>query len=147
MKRIVPFTLLSLTLLSCGTEPPTDQAISQSIEAYISKHAYNMTPTESGVYVEVLAPGNGQAIRYNDKIRVVYRGEFLSGEAFDEPKDTITFRLKNLIPAWKEVLIGLPEGTHLRLITPPSMGYGDQDNGVIPPHSTLFFDIEVVEAF
>jgi FKBP-type peptidyl-prolyl cis-trans isomerase len=46
-----------------------------------------------------------------------------------------------VIEGWKQGLMGLKKGTHAKLIIPPTMAYGDRDMGIIPPNSTLVFDV------
>ena len=49
-----------------------------------------------------------------------------------------------VIKGWDEGLIGMKAGGKRKLTIPPSMGYGNQDMGVIPPNSTLVFEIDLL---
>jgi peptidylprolyl isomerase len=49
-----------------------------------------------------------------------------------------------VIKAWEEKLLGVKPGQKISMVVPPKWGYGDQDLGIIPPNSTLEFEIEVV---
>lgn len=50
-----------------------------------------------------------------------------------------------VIPGMDLGLLGLKVGGSRRITIPPSLGYGDRDLGVIPPNSTLIFDVELFE--
>ncbi|HEX2897217.1 MAG TPA: FKBP-type peptidyl-prolyl cis-trans isomerase, partial [candidate division Zixibacteria bacterium] len=48
-----------------------------------------------------------------------------------------------LIAGWSEGMLGMKEGGTRELIVPPAIGYGASGRGnMIPPNSTLYFEIE-----
>ena len=56
----------------------------------------------------------------------------------------ISFALKQVIKGWQEGLIGLRKGSHVRLIIPTSLAWGEAGSGnVIPPNAEVLFDIWV----
>ncbi len=151
MKSILPqlFTAFSLVLIisSCtGYSNKEKEKFDQELKAFMKKENLKLSKSSSGVYYKVATKGSGRVIRYNDKIRVMYKGKLMDGTIFDEKNSPIEFNLKNLVPAWKEVLVGKNTGSVFYIATPPQMGYGSQDNGEIPPNSCLYFEIKVMES-
>jgi FKBP-type peptidyl-prolyl cis-trans isomerase len=50
-----------------------------------------------------------------------------------------------LIPGWVEGVKMMRTGEKYRFIIPSQLGYGERGAGnVIPPNSTLIFDVEVI---
>lgn len=147
--------LLSLVIFisaSClkdtSCDPKTAQSEATAMQSYATAEGINATvdPT-SGLFYEVLVPGNTTIPTVNSKIFIRYRGELLDGSIFDQETDhTETgFILGGLIPGWQLGLQQIGEGGHIRLIVPSSLGYGCQPNGPIPGNSILFFDIELID--
>jgi FKBP-type peptidyl-prolyl cis-trans isomerase len=51
-----------------------------------------------------------------------------------------------VIRGWEVGVPGMRVGGVRRLVIPPSMAYGDQRAGAIPPNTSLVFEIELLSA-
>ena len=118
----------------------------EAILKEIASGKLDITGSDQGVYYKILKEGTGEKVNINDTLVVYYKGQLLSGKIFDQTGDKpATFPLKRLIKGWQ---IGLPfcrKGGKIRLIIPSTLAYSIRNMGVIPPNSTLIFDVEVVD--
>ncbi len=115
----------------------------------------NQNQMDQGLTVNVTNPGSGPSAAAGDLITVNYTGTLTDGTKFDSSYDRGTpfqFQLGQgmVIKGWDEGLMGSKVGEKLTITVPPLLGYGqsgipDGKGGyVIPPNSTLIFDIEVM---
>jgi FKBP-type peptidyl-prolyl cis-trans isomerase FkpA len=141
------FIALSLFILSAckGYSDREKTEFDNEIQSFIKKKNLKMKKSSSGVYSRIEVKGSGKVIRYTDEIRVMYKGTLLNGVVFDEKNSPVQMKLKNLIPAWKEVLIGQNSGSVFIIVTPPQMGYGSNPIGEIPENSSMCFEIKVMQ--
>lgn len=94
--------------------------------------------------------GTGPAAKAGDTVTVNYIGALPDGTVFDASSkhgQAFTFPLGQgqVIPGWDQGLVGMKVGGKRTLIIPPDMAYGSRDLGVIPPNSTLIFQVELVK--
>ncbi|HWY79416.1 MAG TPA: FKBP-type peptidyl-prolyl cis-trans isomerase [Candidatus Sulfotelmatobacter sp.] len=93
--------------------------------------------------------GTGAAVKKGDTVQINYVGTLANGTKFDASADhggpfTTQIGVGQVIKGWDEGIIGMKVGGKRKLIIPPSFGYGDQGAGLIPPNSTLDFQVELV---
>jgi FKBP-type peptidyl-prolyl cis-trans isomerase len=103
---------------------------------------------ESGLQYKVLTEGTGAKPAATDTVKVHYVGTLIDGTEFDssvargEPAE---FALNRVIPGWTEALQLMKAGGKWQLFIPAELAYGPRGSGAIEPHSTLIFDVELLE--
>lgn len=111
--------------------------------------------TASGLTYEELTMGEGDEASAGDFVSVHYTGwlqnpDGSEGEKFDSSVDRdepfeFSLGAGHVIRGWDEGVQGMKVGGKRRLVIPSSLGYGPQGaGGVIAPHATLIFDVELL---
>ena len=123
----------------------------QDENTFLAENSTNpgINVTESGLQYEVIIEGTGQRPDFSDSVRVHYEGTLLDGTIFDssymhgEPAE---LPLGGVIPGWSEGLQLMTVGSTYRFFIPSDLAYGPRGAGqVIPPYSTLIFQVELLE--
>ena len=105
----------------------------------------------SGLQYEVVNEGqvNGRYAKPTDRVQCHYEGHLIDGTLFDSSVkrgQPATFGVTQVIPGWVEALQLMPEGAKWKLYIPSELAYGAQGAGeMIPPHSTLVFEVELLK--
>jgi len=94
--------------------------------------------------------GTGRTVQKGDTVEINYVGTLANGTKFDASADhggpfTTQIGVGQVIKGWDEGVIGMKVGGKRKLTIPPSLGYGNQAAGSIPPNSTLIFQVELVK--
>jgi peptidylprolyl isomerase len=105
-------------------------------------------PTD--LVAQTLIKGDGAEVKSGDTLTVRYTGWLWDGTQFDSSWGGNPFQTKigsgSVIQGWDQGLVGQTEGSQVLLVIPPSLGYGDAEQGSIPPNSTLIFVVDILAA-
>jgi FKBP-type peptidyl-prolyl cis-trans isomerase FklB len=104
---------------------------------------------ESGLQYEIMTAANGPIPTATDKVKVHYHGSLINGTVFDSSVnrgEPATFGVTQVISGWVEALQLMPVGSKWKLFIPSNLAYGAQGAGQqIGPHTTLVFEVELIE--
>ena len=100
--------------------------------------------------IETIKEGAGDEAKAGKMVTVHYVGTLMNGNKFDSSRDRnegFSFALGRgqVIKGWDEGVAGMKIGEVRKLTIPPEMGYGAGGfPPVIPPNSTLVFEVELL---
>lgn len=106
--------------------------------------------TSSGLQYIDQVVGTGDTAKAGQTVSVHYTGWLTNGTKFDSSVDRgqpFSFRLGvgQVIKGWDEGVQGMKIGGKRKLTIPSNLGYGARGaGGLIPPHATLVFDVELL---
>lgn len=134
-----------------GARLKRDAALKAESEAKMEQLAAGFDKTESGLRYKMIQKGDGKRAEAGKTVAVHYEGSLENGKVFDSSyprKKPIEFRLGQgqVIEGWDEGIALLQVGDKARFVIPSDLAYGASGaGGVIPPHATLIFDVELME--
>jgi FKBP-type peptidyl-prolyl cis-trans isomerase len=122
------------------------------LNQFIEQKDINVKPS-GGMYQIILEEGTGVTAKQGDTVIVHYEGKFLNGKFFDstrQRKEPFGFVLGQ---EWQviegmELAIGMmKEGGRSLFIMPSSLAFGKSGSstGIIPPFTSLIFEVELLE--
>jgi FKBP-type peptidyl-prolyl cis-trans isomerase FklB len=105
--------------------------------------------TDSGLQYKVLESGTGATPTIDSTVETHYEGTLIDGTVFDSSYrrgESISFPVNGVIAGWTEALQLMKEGDVWELYIPSDLAYGARGaGGMIGPHSTLKFKIELLK--
>jgi FKBP-type peptidyl-prolyl cis-trans isomerase FkpA len=168
---VAPFLLLPLLVPLAGgcsklTEPPREEPIQTEPAAVatldkaaapaaekpaVAAKPAEAPPSNEKLEIKDLVVGKGTEAKAGDSVKVHYVGTLTDGKEFDSSKkhnQPFDFELGagRVIKGWDQGVAGMKIGGKRKLTVPPSLGYGARGfPPVIPPNSTLVFEVELLE--
>ena len=110
--------------------------------------------TNSGLYYQIKLEGEGEQLRWGDRVEAHYRAYTLDGKEVDNTYKRarpLKFYIGNMIDGFNEGLQFLkPRGKAL-FILPSELAYGEggvqlaEDDYLVPPNAIIVFEVEVTE--
>ena len=147
MKTAVIITVIALsifTVAQTARKSATHKAASSGGPTHVTGPG---TPLPGGLTYWDIKPGTGPVAVTGHKVKVDYTGWLTNGKKFDSSVGTgkpfeFTLGASEVIKGWDEGVAGMKVGGKRQLKIPPDLAYGASGYPpVIPPNSTLIFDV------
>src|SRR6266404_2486680 len=153
MKTLIVILVAMLALVSpAGAQTaPAKKAPAKPAASAPTKVTGEPTKTASGLEYWDIKVGTGAVAQIGQHVKVDYTGWLTNGKKFDSSVGTgkpFEFMLgaSQVIKGWDEGVAGMKVGGKRQLRIPPDLAYGKAGySTVIPPNSTLIFDVRLVD--
>ncbi|MCL1868021.1 MAG: FKBP-type peptidyl-prolyl cis-trans isomerase [Paludibacter sp.] len=149
MNRLFPALIAAFAMLfvySCKSEEYEEWRMvnenwyNQARISFADSIDYKMT--SSGLIYKILEPGYQRRPNDNDWVYVTYKRTLINGTTFRE--DSVWLRQQlDVVAGWREAMKLIEDGGHIQFILPYQIGYGNTDYGLVPPYSTLIYDVKL----
>ena len=149
--------LFIFSTVSCLTDEEKEERTYEVEQAELSdfidlliEEGYDVDTTDLGVYYIENEVGTGLTPQEGDTVSVEYIGSFLNGAIFDASADhwidgiwEFVYIEQPIITGFNNALSVMKEGGEVDAIFPSIYGYGITGTGVIPPYTSLIFNIKL----
>ncbi len=126
------------------------------LHKWLDNNEITVKPRESGLYYIQLTPPvpdttNLPKPAEGDTVILTYKGYLLADTSVvidqqdaDDPLRYVYLK-DNVIEGWEEGIGLTHKGVTAQLVIPSKLAYGAKPTGIIPPYSTLIFDIHIID--
>ena len=152
-RRWVPagVALATLAAAGCATQGAPTRVASPAIidsTTFATALAIDLrqfTKTTSGMYFTDVVRGTGVVAADGRKVTFRYAAFLPDGTPVEVQREPIEAQLgEGMIRGLRQGLTGMRAGGARRLVVPPSLAYGRNRYGKVPPNSVLVFDLELL---
>lgn len=122
------------------------------LQQFIREEKMAVEPTSTGLYYLMIEEGNGKKIEIGDTVTVNYEGKFLHGKFFDstvrrnQPFQFVFGTEWQVVKGLEEAIGMMSEGEKSMFILPSELAFGTEGSstGIIPPFTSLIFEVEIL---
>ncbi len=123
------------------------------LRQFIEEKELPEKPGSSGMYFINIRKGEGKKIEIGDTITINYEGKFLNGKFFDstvkrnQPFQFVYGTEWQVVKGLEEALGMMHEGEKSLIILPSELAFGTKGSstGIIPPFTSLIFEVEILK--
>jgi len=154
MKRISIGLFLSFLLLlifsACQENVYVDWKLANEKWFETHKNDPGFVISSTGLSYNIIYGGYPLSRQPNagSSVYCTYKGSLIDGSVFDNQSTATWFGLSTTIKGWQEIMPKLHNGAHVKLYIPAKLAYDTTStNALIPPHSVLVFDINLIDSY
>jgi FKBP-type peptidyl-prolyl cis-trans isomerase len=125
----------------------------RKLKTYLDTNRTQFSVLKNGMYYIPIKHGTGSCASSGDLLKINYKGTFLNGKQFESTYERgqpleFTFGEQGQVIKGMETAISLMnEGEKAKFIIPSQLAYGGtgSSTGIIPPYTTVIYEIELVK--
>ncbi len=103
----------------------------------------------SGIAYKIVNQGKGKKPTSNSVVKMHLVAKFTDGSELDNTYkngEPAILPVNQLIPGWQEIIPLMSIGSKWEVVVPPALAYGENGwQDIIPPNSTMIFEMELLE--
>lgn len=150
---LLGFVLMAVAFFACKKDAPYDSAAQleiddQIIAKYLVDSTVTMDKHNSGVYYNIIKPGEGVKVNETDTVFAKYSMKILKDSVLlsKSSDGKFIFTLPGNFEGWKIGVSLIKEGGAIRLIVPSPLAYQQREvvSPKIPPNSILDITLEII---
>ena len=123
------------------------------LKQYMEGKKLSIAPTASGLYYIPVVKSEGKNVAVGDTVTVHFEGRFFNSKIFDstkkrnEPFQFVYGQKWQVIDGLEEAIGMMREGERSLFIIPSKLAFGENGSstGIIPPFTSLVFEVELIE--
>lgn len=149
MRKLAPI-LAAAALMSC-LAPACSRSPDEPTSGFKPAEGTPLPPGPTKLEIDDVKVGSGREAKTGDTVHVQYTGTLMNGKKFDSSYDhggdpfKFTIGKGEVIKGWDQGVAGMKIGEMRKLTIPPDLAYGARGfPPVIPPNSTLVFEVELL---
>jgi FKBP-type peptidyl-prolyl cis-trans isomerase len=122
------------------------------IHRYLAKNKWNISPDSFGIYFISEKTGTGECPQTGQIVTVTYTGMLFNNHIFDSSEFTngnFSFKWgdqEQMLPGIMRSLAHMKAGEKAKIILPSPLAFGIEGSstGIVPPHTPVIYEIELV---
>lgn len=125
----------------------------RKLRRYLDTNSTRYSLLQNGMYYIPIRQGKGTCACNGDMLRINYKGYFLNGKQFEstyergQPLEFTFGEQGQVIKGLEKAISLMNEGEKAKFIIPSHLAYGGEGSstGIIPPFTTVIYEIELVK--
>lgn len=125
----------------------------RKLKTYLDTNKTRFSVLKNGMYYIPIRQGAGLCAAVGDLLKINYKGYFLNGKQFEstyergQPLEFTLGEQGQVIKGVESAISLMNEGEKAKFIIPSQLAYGvaGSSTGIIPPYTTLVYEIELVK--
>lgn len=123
----------------------------KKLKEYLKENKINEETINNGLYMIAMQAGKGDSVKGGKTVQIAYKGYFLDGREFDatkpdEPLEFVYGTEMQVIDGLRMAVGRMRAGQKSKIIIPSHFAFGEKGSstGVVPPFTTLIYEVEIV---